>query len=100
MGRATKIMNSALRMAREQRDQHEALEALRAFGEAIATVARARLDVAALLSALAVPNTQSATRTFEPAPKPAPPQEPWPDSLTGEWSNRAARRKAKRRTKR
>ncbi len=53
--------------------------------------------VAALLNAFAVPNTQSATRTFEPAPKPAPPpQEPWPDALTGEWGNRAARRKAKR----
>ncbi len=50
-------------------------------------------DVAAMLNAFATANTQSATRTIEHAP---PPQEPWPDALTGEWGNRAERRKAKR----
>jgi hypothetical protein len=60
---------------------------------------RAALDIrgAALLAIAAASDPYPETRAVEPAPKPAPPpQEPWPDALTGEWGNRAERRKAKR----
>lgn len=58
----------------------------------------------AALAAIAIamdPYPETRPVDLAPKPAPAPPEpEPWGDSLTGEWGNRAARRRAKRRGRR